>query len=209
MISVGDAAGERLGRLSEQIDRGRTQEQELAGADALSTAAIDDAAQRLEDARRPVNLIENCKVTYRQPGCAQHDADRVGPEVRCGHAGRLGAAHQVHAGRVLDVNCQIDVDGVSRPVLALPNRCASRMAGQAAAIDAPSEARRASMSGAGWCAAAPLQDRGCAASWSGVSGARLAIRPRRNTSGFIPLRLSGRDVPRPLSARQMLRRKTR
>ena len=54
-----DPPGQALAGLGQQVDRGGAQQQEPPGASALAPGLVDHAAQRFEQARRPVDLIED------------------------------------------------------------------------------------------------------------------------------------------------------
>ena len=54
-----DSPGERLAGLGEQLERRRAQQEESPGPLAFSATGVDRAAQRFEQARRAVDLVED------------------------------------------------------------------------------------------------------------------------------------------------------
>lgn len=56
---MGDPPRERLAGLTQKIDGGRTQEQELVGSLPLPAALVDDAPQGFEQPRHPVDLVQD------------------------------------------------------------------------------------------------------------------------------------------------------
>ena len=61
-VDVRDASGQRLARLAQQVDRRRSQEEEPASP-SPAPASVDGAAQRLEQLRHSVDLVENDQLT--------------------------------------------------------------------------------------------------------------------------------------------------
>jgi hypothetical protein len=87
--------------LAEQIQRGRSEEQEAAGPSSLAPALVDEAAQDLQQAGETMNLVEDdelvlmaCEIELRvcQPGTI-----RVGFKVEI-EGGTLLADHARQGG---------------------------------------------------------------------------------------------------------------
>ena len=58
-LGEGDPTGQRLAGLGEQVDRGGAEQQEAAGPFAFAPAGVDHPAQRFEQARGAVDLVED------------------------------------------------------------------------------------------------------------------------------------------------------
>lgn len=58
-LEVTDAAGERLTRLSEQIDRRGTEQQESTAGSVVAPSRVDETAQVLEEIRCALYLVED------------------------------------------------------------------------------------------------------------------------------------------------------
>jgi hypothetical protein len=58
-VHVCNAAGQRLGSLTHQLDRGGAEQEEVARALSRGSPLVDDAAERFEQRWRAVNLVDN------------------------------------------------------------------------------------------------------------------------------------------------------
>jgi hypothetical protein len=87
-VDVGDAAGEALARLAEQVDRGRAQHQEPPITLTMMTALVDQAATRLKQLGYTVNLVEDDQAVLVGPQEKRRVAELVA--VRAGATSREG-----------------------------------------------------------------------------------------------------------------------
>ena len=63
-LDVGDAAGQGLPRLPEQVDRRRAQQQESSRPNAAAAPLVDEAAKRLEQLRHALHLVQDHQLVF-------------------------------------------------------------------------------------------------------------------------------------------------
>ena len=63
-VHVGDPPGQALAGLAQQLDRRRPEDEKTPGASSAAATLIDESAQRLEDLRHAVDLIEDDQAVF-------------------------------------------------------------------------------------------------------------------------------------------------
>jgi hypothetical protein len=102
-LNVRDATGKRLGALSHQVERGRTQQEEVSGLLSGGAAIIDDASEDFEQTRYTMDLIDN----------NQFAGLRAQKRIRVIQAATIGGPLEVKVHR-LGAPCRRDAPGQGR-----------------------------------------------------------------------------------------------